>query len=344
MAQCEIVYPVPHAIPVRFHTPLVTIRYADTLSVSYFTKDRCSAYFDIGAPSKQLGGLINVGYNCYMNAVIQCLAYTPGFANFCLSLPNVIYQHNSTGPFFLDFFGHIFRQMEANKSACPDWFIHDAGVLNSRYRGPIQQDAHEFFLDLVARFNQECLAAMDVEFAAPETFLSHFFTWQVRAQTKCEKCSQITHKDIELLDWTIPLRTGIPNLAAAIDDLTSDDPIQISAECEHCGAVGPWSRSSSPIRFPFILVATLMRFDNQLRKIDDFLEYPDVITVQGKHRYQLYAMILHEGRVINHGHFFAYVRDQGGVWYKADDVCVFRVKAAAVMSAGPYVLFYKMIM
>jgi ubiquitin C-terminal hydrolase len=80
-----------------------------------------------------------------------------------------------------------------------------------------------------------------------------------------------------------------------------------------------------------------------MRKIDDFIEYPEVIG-DGEHRYGLYAMIAHEGRGINHGHFFAFVRDQEGVWYKADDVCVFRVKAQVVMHARPYVLFYRLLL
>jgi ubiquitin carboxyl-terminal hydrolase 36/42 len=344
MALCEIVYPVPHPIPVRFDTPLVTVRYGDALSDAYFTRVKCTSYFDIGAPIRQLGGLINIGYNCYMNSVIQCLAYTPGFANFCQSLPNVMYQRNSMGPFFLDSFAHIFRQMETNKSACPDWFIQDAGILSERYRRPLQQDSHEFFLNLLSRFNQECLTAMDVGFAPPETPISHFFTWRTSSQIHCERCSETFQKDVELIDLTIPLGNQIPDLASGIADLTSEEPTRISVQCEHCGAAGGCIKSSDTVRFPLILVATLMRFDNQLRKIDDFVEYPEVIDVHGKHRYQLYAMILHEGRVINHGHFFAYVRDQNDVWYKADDVCVYRVKPAVVMHAAPYVLFYKMIM
>jgi uncharacterized UBP type Zn finger protein len=254
-----------------------------------------------------------------------------------------MYQRNSAGPFFLDSFAHIFRQMEANKSACPDWFIHDTGTLNDSYRRPVQQDSHEFLLNLLSRFNQECLTGMDFGFAPPETLLSHFFTWRTSSQIRCENCST-SHKDVELIDWTVPLRAGIPDLATAMCDLTSEDPVRIPVLCEDCGIAGRCIKLSCIVCFPLVLVATLMRFDNQLRKIDDFVEYPEVLVVRGQHHYQLYAMILHEGRVINHGHFFAYVRDQNDVWYKADDVCVYRVKSAVVMRATPYVLFYKMIM
>ena len=72
------------------------------LPEDYFSYDKAVSFFRQGITDKPPGGLINVGYNCYMNAAIQCLAYTPGFQQFCLSMPNIMYEKNKDGEYFLD--------------------------------------------------------------------------------------------------------------------------------------------------------------------------------------------------------------------------------------------------
>ena len=51
--------------------------------------------------------------------------------------------------------------------------------------------------------------------------------------------------------------------------------------------------------------------------------------------------IIHEGRLINHGHYISYFADETGTWYRADDIVVYKVKHEQVMKLHPYVLFYK---
>jgi ubiquitin C-terminal hydrolase len=85
-----------------------------------------------------------------------------------------------------------------------------------------------------------------------------------------------------------------------------------------------------------------LRCDNELRKIEDYVKFPNILAVGNEGiLYQLYGLIVHEGKVINHGHFMAFVRDQNDVWYRADDMCVFKATTEAVMLSRPYLLFYK---
>jgi ubiquitin C-terminal hydrolase len=274
-----------------------------------------------------------------MNSVIQCLAYTPGFGQFTQSLPNVLYQSNADGPFFLDSFARLFTQMQGKRAPCPDWFLKDSGVLQARFRGPFQQDAHEFFLALLDRFSKECLNAIEPEFISAPTMLTHYFTWHISTQVTCAACGTHSETDSEFVDWSLPVSRNA-SIAGAIDPFTSDI---VDTPCDCIGARGSCTRRNCPVRYPLVMTVMLMRFDNQLRKIDDFVEFPEVMAV-GERHYRLYAMIVHEGRAINRGHFFAYVRDEAGTWYKADDVCVFQVKATVVMRSLPYVLFYKIML
>jgi ubiquitin C-terminal hydrolase len=340
MAQCEVVYPIPHPLPHSFRVPRFTVRCSDALPPNYFGGRQAFAFFESGGPDQQIGGLINIGSNCYINSVLQCLAYTPGFGDFCRSLPNALYERNSQGAFFLDSFGHVYTQMIEKKATCPDWFLHDSHILSNRFRLPFQEDAHEFLIKLLSRFDDECRNAIHSP-ESVQTFISRYFRWTVTSESTCEHCQHTSTVTSEFLDRTVPIR-GIPNLLDAIGDLGPGGGLRLSSQCESCGMVDCVIKRTTAEKYPLILIVTLMRFDNNLTKIDDFIEFPNILAV-GKEEllYQLYALIVHEGKVINHGHFTAFVRDQNDIWYKADDMCVFKANAATVMSSRPYLLFYK---
>jgi ubiquitin carboxyl-terminal hydrolase 36/42 len=159
--------------------------------------------FRSGGPSRQLGGLVNIGYNCYVNAVLQVLAYTPGFPEFCLNLPNVMYQHNSSSAFFLDSFGHVFAELGGRQSTCPTWILGDSALLGDQFRLPIQQDAHEYLLHLLDAFQRECTAAMP---DSSDTMISHFFTCNLTITVHCTACGASTARHTTSNDLTIPMR------------------------------------------------------------------------------------------------------------------------------------------
>jgi uncharacterized UBP type Zn finger protein len=311
--------------------------YRPLLPRNYFSRARAVSLFRSGGPSRPLGGLINIGYNCYVNAVLQVLAYTPGFPEFCLNLPNVMYQHNSSSAFFLDSFGHIFSEISRRRSTSPTWILSDSALLDDQFRLPIQQDAHEYLLHLIDAFQRECMAAM----AGPsETMISHFFTCNLTVTLHCTACGATESRDTTSNDLTIPMRE-YPDLAAAVAAVTSGAKIAIPGQCDACGESGSLTKASHFTQLSLILIVTLMRFDNSLRKIEDWIGFPRTLTVCECAEYELYALIVHDGRMLTHGHFVAFVRDELNVWYKVDDVCVFRVKEEVVLESCPYVLFYK---
>lgn len=339
MTLCDVVCPLHAAGSDSEQQRSAVFDFGEGLPQGFFAMRRVLEIFASGGPRGQLGGLINVGYNCYINSVIQCLAYTPGFATFCMSMPNAMYQCNADGAFFLDSFAHIFHQMSNSKSATPSWFLTDRELLSSCFSGPRQQDAHEFFLALINTFDTECRNALRTKCDNSETFISHLFSSSNTSETFCKKCKTTEKTLVRFSDLEVQIRS-FENLQDAVDQMLASQTQRLSRKCDRCNT---WLHQHRYVtKMPLILTVTLMRFDEQLRKIDDFFEFPDILEVNdGEIQYQLYAMIVHEGRVINHGHFFAYVRTEEGVWIKANDVCVFKVNLDVVMRSCPYILFYK---
>ncbi|OHT03993.1 Clan CA, family C19, ubiquitin hydrolase-like cysteine peptidase [Tritrichomonas foetus] len=325
------------------------------LSPSFFSFEKALFFFSQGGPTHQLGGLLNVGYNCYVNAVIQCLAYTPGFSQFCLSLPNVMYQQNSHSAFFLDSFAHIFSEIESNKSMSPTWLLTDSHLISETFKKPIQQDAHEYLLAILDVFEKECINSEiqnqnsnqsqnsndKNDVSKSDTMIDHFFAGDLTIEVQCHNCSSVIPRKTKFHDLTVPIRE-YSDLQAAIDSITSSSEIVISGKCENCKEEGDMTKTNKFTKFPLVLIITLLRFDNTCKKIEDFFKFPKKLIV-GNHKYELYSMILHDGRLINHGHFVAFVMDENKVWYKADDGTIYKIKDEAVMSSCPYVLFYKRI-
>jgi ubiquitin C-terminal hydrolase len=202
---------------------------------------------------------------------------------------------------------------------------------------PIQQDAHEYLLALLDVFSRELGNAL----TRPEnTFISHFFTGDNKVEVTCKRCGFRVLNTTKFRDLTIPIR-GYTDLAAAISAMTNTGDIFLSSRCEHCGTCGHLVKQSQISRWPLVLIVTLLRFDNHLRKVEEFFSFPKTLMIQGQYKYSLYAMIIHDGRLISRGHFLAFVKDDSDFWYRADDVNVYRLKDEMVMRACPYVLFYK---
>ena len=341
MAQCELVDPMAPGLSCVTH---IRFRGDSHLPDGYFSLDRALFYFRQGIPDRAPSGLINVGYNCYMNAVTQCLAHTPGFQKFVSSMPNAMYENNKKDAFFLDCFAHIFALFKDKKSACPDWLISDCYLINDMYKMPVQQDAHEFLLNILQKFDKECRNAMrNSENEKADTMITNMFCGKFNVSISCDECGYQCSTSTRFTDINIPI-LKYNDAEEAVRDIFSHHSHEIDGKCEKCGKTNCLTTTKQMSRYPLVLILTLMRFDNSCKKLDEFFEFQKFLSLdKGRIKYQLYGMVVHEGRMINHGHFISYVMDAQDDWYKTDDVLVFKVKEEKVMSSCPYVLFYKRI-
>lgn len=56
--------------------------------------------------------------------------------------------------------------------------------------------------------------------------------------------------------------------------------------------------------------------------------------------YRLYAVLVHQGKSCNSGHYYCFVRSSSGAWYCMDDESVTQVGLATVLNRPAYMLFY----
>jgi hypothetical protein len=133
-------------------------------------------------------------------------------------------------------------------------------------------------------------------------------------------------------------------------ELLDDDNKVMCGRCKKSQTVAKGLRLATA---PSILVCHLKRFayDNygrmiRLNKHVNFplrLEIGDYMSRMNKAKppaYELVAVLVHQGRSCESGHYLAYVKCQND-WYKANDSLVSKVDVETVLSQQAYILMYE---
>lgn len=101
-------------------------------------------------------------------------------------------------------------------------------------------------------------------------------------------------------------------------------------------------------RAPNVLTLHLKRFD-RTRKDARFISFPNHLDLapymygrptHAKAKYNLSAILIHQGTSRQFGHYFAYVRNANGNWSLKDDSTSRNVDLSTVMRQKAYILFY----
>lgn len=93
-------------------------------------------------------------------------------------------------------------------------------------------------------------------------------------------------------------------------------------------------------------MVSIKRFDAKLQKKSGYVEFPEELSLEGVSldkqpgKYQLYAMIIHEGSTIASGHYTCIIR-LNGQWLLCSDENIQRISWNSVQTQQPYVLFYQ---
>lgn len=352
----------------RRQPPLLSALRSPPATLRSSVYSRCSSSLSL-EPQLARAGLPNLGNTCYLNAVLQAIA---SLREFCAALralpadafaeapPNLAQspaaarrRPGTVAPPLLE----VLRQLGDASRERPDASRLRAAVAlaSPAFGGDEQQDAHEFFIELVNIVHDELLTALDPYMPLPTQC---FFHAQVMKRLTCTECGK--HRDVWefFRDFSLDFPGAGP---CSVGDMVRAyfEREQITATCEACGATSA-SMSKHLEASPQVLVLHLKRFvpNMQLRSYEKRSERTRIPlqldlsacgvqchTPPSSHRparYELRAAIAHEGSTPNSGHYVTYSLAAEGRWRVYDDAAVREVSGSVEdqLACGAYLLFY----
>ena len=283
------------------------------------------------------GGLRNLGNTCFLNAVLQCLHYTPSLHYHLVRDHKRACVSQMTGDHcWLCEMSRVCKQL--SMGACvPSGIVSRLKMVARHFKPGRQEDAHEFlrcFLDaLFGSKNEDISKAI--------------FGGSVASHIQCGKCGYVSITRDPVMDVSLDCA---PTLQQAFKSYTRKEQLskQNQYKCSKCNQASEATRWARFGQLPSVLVCHLKRFTNQGGKLDKSVEYPCELDLEElddgvKVKYKLYAVVVHEGYSSHSGHYYSFVQASNHLWYLMNDERVHQVSLQTVLKQqrGAYMLFYR---
>uniref|UniRef100_A0A8C0U3N3 Ubiquitin carboxyl-terminal hydrolase n=1 Tax=Cyanistes caeruleus TaxID=156563 RepID=A0A8C0U3N3_CYACU len=274
-------------------------------------------------------GLFNVGNTCFLNAVLQCLTYTPPLANYLLSR-----EHSKQGFCMMcTMEAHVNKVLHSPVSAIVPWAVLKV-FGREHFQLGMQEDAHDFLCCTVNAMQRACLSASsDLDLSSESTTIVHqIFGGFLRSRGAFPQL---------LLSLTLPVPFCLP-----IGCISALGCLCLFSRCTENVAA---SKRFTIHCAPKVLTVCLKRFDCFTGgKINKAVEYPEFLDLrpymsEGDGEplyYSLYAVLVHSGYSCHEGHYFCYTKASNGLWYQMDDESVEVRSIDTALGQQAYLLFY----
>ncbi|KAG7169944.1 Ubiquitin carboxyl-terminal hydrolase 12-like, partial [Homarus americanus] len=329
---------------------------------------------EIGAdqfpPNEHYIGLVNFGNTCYINSVLQALYFCKPFREKILEYKAKNKRTKETLLACLaDLFYNIATQKKKVGSIAPKKFIARFRKENVKFDNYMQQDAHEFFVQLIDSINETIIGRESDQQAGlggqqdsgggggnnqqqDNTWVHEIFQAVVTRELKCLNCEAVRSTD-EVLN----------NLSVEVHQNTS------ITHCLRCffstETISAETKRTRVKKLPTILVLHLKRFQflgqyNRTLKLSHRVVFPLELrvfdtssdAVNPDRLYDLAAVVVHCGTGINRGHYIAIVKSHR-FWLLFDDDAVDKIDPSVMeefygltseiqkSSETGYILFYQ---
>eukprot|EP01113_Clastostelium_recurvatum_P041084 TRINITY_DN6476_c0_g1_i2.p1 TRINITY_DN6476_c0_g1~~TRINITY_DN6476_c0_g1_i2.p1 ORF type:complete len:377 (-),score=67.88 TRINITY_DN6476_c0_g1_i2:25-1155(-) len=256
-----------------------------------------------------------------------------------------------------DLFTTISSNKRRSGTIAPKRFISRLRKDNELFRSYMHQDAHEF-LNYMLNVVSEALTAEQKQQQAQTlrpvetegqtndgstkdtsqpskqapTFVDEIFGGLLTNETRCLTCEAVTSKDEAFLDLSIDIQqnTSLPACLAgfsSVETLAQGDKFY----CDRCCSLQEAEKRMKIKRLPHTLIVHLKRFKyveqlQQFKKLSYRVVFPFELILQNTsletedpdRRYQLFAVVIHVGSGLNHGHYISMVKSHG-CWLIFDD-------------------------
>ncbi|XP_058713608.1 ubiquitin carboxyl-terminal hydrolase 42-like [Poecile atricapillus] len=295
-------------------------------------------------------GLFNVGNTCFLNAVLQCLTYTPPLANYLLSREHSKACQQQGFCMMCTMEAHVNKVFHSPVRAIVPWAVLKA--FGQHFQLGMQEDAHDFLCCTVNAMQRACLSASsDLDLSSESTTIIHqIFGGFLRSRVTCFSCKAVSDSYEAFLDVPLDINAA-SSLTAALEEFVT--PEQLDGEncfkCSKCKEKVAASKRFTIHCAPKVLTVCLKRFDcltgGKMNKAVEYPEYLDLRPYMSEADgeplyYSLYAVLVHSGDSCHEGHYFCYTKASNGLWYQMDDECVELRSIDTALGQQAYLLFY----
>jgi ubiquitin C-terminal hydrolase len=302
-------------------------------------------------------GLRNLGNTCFLNAVLQCMTYTPPLVE---SLRNWNHKIPCKIEGFCAFCAlqeHVELSLSSMGEIIAPWdLVNNLSNMSTSFQRWEQEDAHEYMHCLLEDLHNCALGPEPSNSCLcfeGNTFIKKIFGGCLRSQIKCMNCLYCSDTFERSIDLSLAINE-VDSLTDALKSFTKVETVDdVNHACEHCCQPVQVLKQLTVSQLPNVLMVHLKRFIGygfSSEKVHKIIEYPRVLDMepfvsdtqlnQGQLKYELYAVLVHSGYTLDFGHYYCFVRSSLDSWYEMDDCQVNKVSERTVLDQQAYVLFY----
>ncbi|XP_062099176.1 ubiquitin carboxyl-terminal hydrolase 16 isoform X2 [Humulus lupulus] len=302
-------------------------------------------------------GLKNCGNSCYVNAVLQCLAFTPPLTAYFLQGLHSKACIKKEWCFTCEFESLILKAKEGKSPLSPIGILSKIQNIGSQLGSGREEDAHEFLRYVIDTMQSVCLAEPEISASGPleekTTLVGLTFGGYLRSKIKCMKCQGKSERQEGMMDLTVEIEGDIGTLEEALRKFTSTETLdgENKYQCSRCKSYEKAKKKLTILEAPNVLTIALKRFQSgKFGKLNKPIRFQEILnlapfmsgTSDKLAIYRLYGVVVHLD-VMNAsfaGHYVCYVKNAQNKWFKVDDSLVTAVELEKVLSKGAYMLFY----
>ncbi|KAH9811647.1 hypothetical protein DFH28DRAFT_1084903 [Melampsora americana] len=305
-------------------------------------------------------GFRNAGNTCFLNATLQALVYTPALAVGLLDR-----QEHSRDSCRLSqikkfctlcsMHNLVTMCLESNKterSIRPTPILSSLTKIAPSMRGNRQEDAHEFLRLLIEAMQNGALGGKEAQAKQKDkeaTFIHRMFAGKFRSRVTCQHCKGTSDTFDTFLDLSLDIGEA-NNVHDALRKLRKLDHLKGANQykCEKCKQLRNAEKELSVHEAPPILTLHIKRFNRNGKKINKRIQFSDSLDLKAamdqdapRTRYDLYAVVCHQGPSNTSGHYYSYIKTSDGQWHRADDSSIDRIDRGHVFRNNEaYIFFY----